>query len=99
MNPASHRRVALVTGAAQGIGRGVALRLAKDGFDVAINDLSSNKDKLESLKQDMSESLQQDASRYVVLPADVSSESEVKDMISSCVSSLGRLDVVGGSFL
>ena len=36
---ANDQPVALVTGAAQGIGRGIALRLAKDGFHVIINDV------------------------------------------------------------
>lgn len=44
---------AIVTGASQGIGRAIALRLADDGFDVAINDLSAAKDNLETLRQEI----------------------------------------------
>jgi meso-butanediol dehydrogenase/(S,S)-butanediol dehydrogenase/diacetyl reductase len=36
-------KVALVTGAAQGIGRGIALRIAKDGADIAIVDITTDK--------------------------------------------------------
>uniref|UniRef100_UPI003075DD4A SDR family NAD(P)-dependent oxidoreductase n=2 Tax=Enterobacterales TaxID=91347 RepID=UPI003075DD4A len=36
-------KVILVTGAAQGIGRGIALRLAKEGADIALVDLKADK--------------------------------------------------------
>jgi meso-butanediol dehydrogenase/(S,S)-butanediol dehydrogenase/diacetyl reductase len=36
-------KVAVVTGAGQGIGRGIALRLAKDGADIAVVDLNEEK--------------------------------------------------------
>ncbi len=42
--------VALVTGSARGMGRAIALRLASDGFNVAVNDIASQKDNLETLR-------------------------------------------------
>ena len=46
-------RVALFTGAARGIGRSIALRLAADGLDVAINDIEANADQLEGVADEI----------------------------------------------
>lgn len=44
-NKASDNKVAMATGAGQGIGRGIALKLASDGFDIAVMDLPFQEEK------------------------------------------------------
>ncbi|MEJ5084808.1 acetoin reductase [Brucella pseudogrignonensis] len=81
-------KVALVTGAAQGIGRGIALRLAKDGFDIALVDLKA--DKLESVKKEV-EALGRKASTF---SADVSKRDDVYAAIDHAEKALGGFDVI-----
>ncbi|ETW75224.1 hypothetical protein HETIRDRAFT_108168 [Heterobasidion irregulare TC 32-1] len=90
MSSPSPKGVALVTGAARGIGRSVALRLASDGFDVVINDIPANLDSLKVVAS-LIESTGRRA-RYIV--ADVSQETEVEKMVSEAVQNLGGLDVM-----
>ncbi|KAF8911434.1 hypothetical protein CPB84DRAFT_1841930 [Gymnopilus junonius] len=80
---------ALVTGASRGIGRAIALRLAKDGYDVAINDLVSQQNELERLRAEIME-LGKASSIFI---ANVSVEKEVESMISAVVDQMGTLDV------
>ncbi|KAF5349231.1 hypothetical protein D9756_009481 [Leucocoprinus leucothites] len=84
--------VALVTGAANGIGRSIALRLAKDGFDVAVNDIG-HQDLLASL-QDEIKTLGRNSIECI---ADVTKEEEVKTMVNETVERLGGLDVISSS--
>lgn len=88
----SVKGVALVTGSGQGIGRSIALRLASDGYDIGLNDIQANKNKLEVLSTEITQ--QYPGRRVCVLVADVSVEEEVKDMVDGVVAALGRLDVV-----
>ncbi|KAG6876602.1 hypothetical protein C0993_001984, partial [Termitomyces sp. T159_Od127] len=81
--------VALVTGASKGIGRAIALRLAKDGFDVGINDLPAARNGLESLRAQIKEKGRKSA----IAVGDVSMQRDVENMVSSVVNDLGRLDV------
>ena len=85
----THKGVALVTGAARGIGRGIALRLADDGFDVAVNDLPNTPELDEVIK-----TIEGKGRRALAVPGDVSDESVVTDMIQRTVTTLGGLDVV-----
>ena len=89
------RRVALVTGAAQGIGRSIALRLAKDGLNVAVIDLPSRRQQLDNVVAEIANSnTSGPGPRALALTADVSSESDVQAMVASTVERLGGLDVV-----
>ncbi len=83
-------RVALVTGAARGIGRGIALRLAADGLDVAVNDLEANAEALDDVAREVREA----GARSAAVVADVSEADEVEDMVGRVVEEFGRLDVM-----
>lgn len=82
--------IALVTGSAQGIGRAISLRLADDGFDVAVNDIPSNQPALDSLVDE----IRAKGRQAVAVPADVTQEEQVKEMVAKAVKDLGGLDVV-----
>ncbi|KAI0317836.1 acetoin reductase family protein [Amylostereum chailletii] len=82
--------VALVTGAAQGIGRAVALRLASDGFDVAVNDIAPSREKLEAVVDEITKK----GRKGHLVVADVSKETEVEAMVKEVVNVLGSLDVM-----
>ncbi|KAI0747483.1 acetoin reductase family protein [Fomes fomentarius] len=85
---AKPRRVAIVTGAAEGIGRAISQRLAKDGFDLGLFDLPRAKDRLDEL----AESLRKEHGAKVVnVLGDVSAEEDVKRLVETVVQELGSL--------
>lgn len=83
-------RVAIITGSAQGIGLAIALRLAEDGYDIAINDLPFQTVAIEAAIKAINDR----GRRAISIPADVTSEEDVKAMIDKTVKELGSLDLV-----
>jgi 2-hydroxycyclohexanecarboxyl-CoA dehydrogenase len=79
-----HRRVALVTGAAQGLGHATALRLAADGFAVAVNDISEDA-RLTDLARQID---------GLAVPGDIADPAAVTAMTAAAAGRLGGLDVL-----
>src|SRR5579864_9220018 len=84
---AQHRPAALVTGSASGIGRAAALRLARAGYDVAINYRSSE----DSARRTLA-SLSALGGRPLALRGDVSDDDAVAAMVAAVGEAYGRLD-------
>ena len=77
-------KIAIVTGSAQGFGKGIAEELYREGASVVIADLN------EPLAKTVAESL---GDRAVAVKADVSSEESVAGLIGACVETFGGLDL------
>lgn len=88
-------RVAFITGAARGIGLAIACRLAKDGLDIAINDVNP-----ETLAEALIRVNEAGGNREVgqfkaiSVLGDVSNEEDVERMVGEVVQGLGYLDVM-----
>src|ERR1035437_1763568 len=81
-------RVALVTGASQGIGRTCALRLAKDGAAVAV--AARNQEKLNELVGKITNA----GGAAAAFALDVGDEKQVKSTLKSAIAQFGKIDIL-----
>ena len=83
------RKTAIVTGGSRGIGLAISLRLAKDGFNIAVagtrseNDCAENLERIASVTQD-----------YIYIQADVAANAGRKQIIDETVNKFGALHVL-----
>jgi len=81
-------KIALVTGAAQGIGRDIALGLAADGADVAICDVN-----LEAAQKTAAD-IEAKGRKSLAVKANVAASADVTAMIDQIVEKFGRIDIL-----
>ena len=81
-------RVALVTGASQGIGRTCALRLAKEGAAVAV--AARNQEKLNELVNEITTA----GGKAAAFALDVADEEQVKSTIKAAIAQFGKIDIL-----
>ena len=80
-------KIALVTGAAGGIGRAIVERLANEGADVAVVDLQ------EDSVQDVVTMVEGKGRRALGMTVDVSKKSQVDAMVSDVIDKFGQIDI------
>ena len=82
-------KVALITGGDSGIGRAVAIGMAKEGADIAISYLDEDKD-----ANDTKDYIEQAGRKCILIKGDISSESFCKSAIEQTVGQLGALNIL-----
>jgi meso-butanediol dehydrogenase / (S,S)-butanediol dehydrogenase / diacetyl reductase len=80
-------RVAIVTGAAQGIGRAVAERFAREGMAVTLSDVNAER------VRETADAIASDGGRVEAVAADVTDAASVERLVRATVAAFGRLDV------
>ena len=81
-------KVVIVTGGAQGLGEGIARRLAEEGASVVIADINGAKAK------SVADSLTQEGKQAIAVTLDVAERKQVQEAIQTTVDRFGRLDVM-----
>ncbi|MBM4314472.1 MAG: SDR family NAD(P)-dependent oxidoreductase, partial [Deltaproteobacteria bacterium] len=81
-------KAAIVTGAAQGIGREIALGFARYGADIAAVDLNGKR--LQSLRGEI-EAMKR---RCLVITVDLGQTAQIEQMVETAVKEMGRIDIL-----
>jgi NAD(P)-dependent dehydrogenase (short-subunit alcohol dehydrogenase family) len=90
MNPLKLKdKIALVTGASQGIGSGIAIGLAEAGAEVVVN-----YNRHAETAEQVADSIKKLKRRALVLQGDVSNHSDVQNMVQQTLDAFGKIDIL-----
>ena len=82
-------KTVLITGGSRGIGKEIALKFAKQGYDVIINYVSDKTD-TEELKKE----LESNGGKALIVKADVTNPEQIENLVKSAIETFGKIDVL-----
>ena len=82
-------KIALITGAGSGIGRGIALAFAREGAHIAVNDV-----RVDSSPEQVADEIRALGQRAMVVRADVSQRPAVNEMVAQVLEQFGQIDIL-----
>ncbi|CDB31501.1 3-oxoacyl-[acyl-carrier-protein] reductase [Clostridium sp. CAG:575] len=82
-------KVAFITGGTRGIGKKIAITLAKDGYDIAINYRKENDD-LENIKNE----IEKTNAKFLAVKGDVTDIDSTQQMVNDIIKEYGKIDVL-----
>ncbi len=83
------KKIAIITGSGRGIGRGIAIQLARVGWNIVINDVGNPEPPQETL-----ELVRAEGSDGIIVLADVTSSVERERLVEETLNSFGRIDLL-----
>jgi len=81
-------RVALITGAAQGIGKSIALLLAKNGADIVVSDINFER------AEETAKEIESIGSQAMAIKVDVANLKNVEQMVEAILEKFGKIDIL-----
>jgi len=79
-------KTALVTGAAQGLGKEIALGLAKSGASLVLSDIR--------YPEESAQLVQKTGGRWIVVQTDITDEAQVEGLVKKAASEYGKVDIL-----
>lgn len=83
-----HGKVALITGAAQGIGKSVALLLAQKGADIVVSDINLEK------AQETAKEIEAFGRKTMAIKVDVANSGDAERMVQAVIEQFGKIDIL-----
>ncbi len=83
------RKVAFITGGSRGIGKQVALKFAKNGYNIVINYVSDNTD-----IKELQEEFEKENVEILLVKADVTKKEEIQNLVKTAIEKFGHIDVL-----